>query len=192
VPGVDLKKNLIGYILVGVAMLIIWFFMALMPHYRQYNQTKLQINEAQLKLIDYQETIRMLPEYVKTQNELARKKAELTSSLYTKENILNLFEKLYLIADKQKVSIVEITPPIEELLQINRIVPDSLGLLFLNISLRIEGDFRDFGRFVSKLEEETFYRGPNNCSVIGTNDPRFDIQYVIGFKSLLGSLKEGA
>lgn len=187
-----MKPGLIGYVLVGVALFVFWIFAAMLPHYREYNSFEVKVDEAKLRLADYQETIRRLPEYVRTQSELSKRKAELNSSLYTKENILSLFEELYLMADKQRVAIVEITPPLEELLQINRIIPDSIGLMFLNLTIKVEGDFRDFGRFIASLEEEPFYRGPNNCSAIGSNDPRIDIQYIIGFKSLLGSLKEGA
>jgi hypothetical protein len=174
----------------GALMIIVWVLAALIPHLGEYQSLNNQIQEASLKLVDFQQTIRLLPEYVKTRNELARKKAELNSSLYTKENILSLFAKFYALADKNRVDIVEITPPVEELLQINRIVPDSVGLMFLNIGLRIEGDYRDFGQFVSALENETFYRGPNHCNIIGTFDRRIKVQYHVGFKSLLGSLKD--
>src|SRR5574341_1228005 len=171
-------------VLVGV-----WICVALLPHVRQYSRLDKQINEARQKLADFRQTVLLLPEFVKTRNELAKRKAELNSSLYTKENILSLFEKFYVLADKNQVQIVEITPPIEELLQINRIVPDSTGLMFLNISLRIEGDYEDFGKFVSSLEEEPFYRGPNHCNIVGTYDRKLNVQYHLGFKSLLGSLK---
>jgi len=184
-----LKSNLAIYALVGVVLVVAWIFLALLPHFQEYNTAKIQIADANQKLADFQQTILLLPDFVNTRNELARRKAALNSSLYTKENILSLFEKFYLLADKNQVEIIEITPPIEELLQINRITPDSIGLMFLNISLRIEGAYKDFGKFVSTLENEAFYRGPNHCNVVGTYDRRFNVQYHFGFKSLLGSLK---
>ena len=185
-----MKSHLTLYSAAGTMMIFVWIFAALLPHLREYKTNDNQIQEASLKLVDFQETIRLLPEYVKTRNELAKKKAELNSSLYTKENILSLFEKFYAMADNHRVDIVEITPPVEELLQINRIVPDSVGLMFLNIGLRIEGDFEDIGKFVSALEGETFYRGPNHCNIVGTFDRKIKVQYHVGFKSLLGSLKD--
>lgn len=185
-----MKSRLAIYIVVGLAVIAVWIFAALMPHYRAYSSIDSQIFEAQRKLVDFRQTILLLPEYVKTRNELAQRKAALNSSLYTKENILSLFEKFYLLADKYRVTIEEITPPIEELLQINRILPDSTGLMFLNISLRVQGNYQDFGRFVSAIEAEPFYRGPNNCNIIGTLDRHADVQYFLGFKSLLGSLKD--
>lgn len=185
-----MKSHLTLYSVAGAVMIIVWAFVALLPHLREYQSFNYQIQEASLKLLDFQQTIRLLPEYVKTRNELARKKAELNSSLYTKENILSLFEKFYVLADKNRIDIVEITPPVEELLQINRIVPDSVGLMFLNIGLRIEGDYTDVGKFISALENETFYRGPNHCNIVGTFDRKIKVQYHVGFKSLLGSLKD--
>lgn len=185
-----MKSQFSAYVVVSVVLVVVWFFVALIPHSSRYSMVRNEINLSKQKLKDFQETIKLLPQYVKTRNELARQKAELNSSLYTKENLLSLFENFYALAKTHKVGIVEITPPIEELLQINRIVPDSVGLMFLNVTLRIEGDYRNFGRFVSALEEEPFYRGPNVCQVTGTNDRRYNVQYLVGFKSLLGSLKD--
>ncbi len=185
-----MNKQLTIYSVLGAGLVAAWFLLALLPYYSKHRLIDNQVTEAKQKLADYRNTILLLPEFVKTRNELAQKKAELNSSLYTKENILNLFEKFYLLADQNHVRIVEITPPLEELLQINRIIPDSIGLMFLNITLRIEGGYQDFGRLVSALEVEPFYRGPNHCSIVGTYDRRLAIQYHIGFKSLLGSLKD--
>ncbi len=185
-----MKSHLLIYSLIGVISIIAWVFLALIPNYGKYNAVASEIYIAEQKLADFHQTILLLPEFIKTRNELAQRKAALNSSLYTKENILSLFEKLYLLADKNQVEIVEVTPPIEELLQINRITPDSIGLMFLNIALRIEGNYEDYGKFVSAIESEPFYRGPNHCNITSTYDRRLDVQYHIGFKSLLGSLKD--
>jgi len=185
-----LNKQFTMHLVLGVVLLGAWFFAALLPYFAKYSAVGNQVIEAEQKLADFQQTILFLPDFVKTRNELAQRKAELNSSLYTKDNIVSLFEKFYLLADKNHVQIVEITPPLEELLQINRILPDSVGLIFLNISLRIEGNYQDFGRLVSALEEEPFYRGPNHCNIVGTYDRHLEIQYHFGFKSLLWSLKE--
>ena len=185
-----MNKQFTIYVVLGVGLVGVWLFAALLPYFGKSRAIDYQMMEAEQKLADFRQTIQILPEFVKTRNELAQRKAELNSSLYTKDNILSLFEKFYVLADKNQVQIVEITPPLEELLQINRILPDSMGLIFLNISLRVEGHYQDFGRLVSALEEEPFYRGPNHCNIVGTYDRRLDIQYHIGFKSLLGSLKD--
>ena len=185
-----MNKQLAIYSVLGIVMLAVWFFAGLLPYSNQYLVIDNQATEAKHNLADFQQTILILPEFVNTRNELAERKAELNSSLYTKDNLINLFEKFYLLADKNQVQIVEITPPLEELLRFNRILPDSMGLMFLNISLRVDGNYQDFGRLVSALEEEPFYRGPNHCNIVGTYDRRLNIQYHFGFKSLLGSLKD--
>ncbi len=185
-----MNKSLTIYFSVGAAMAIAWLFVALFPYSKNYSAIDIQVLEARNKLTDYQQTTLLLPEFIKTRNELAQKKAELNSSLYTKENILSLFEQFYALADRNRVRIVEITPPLEELIQINRVVPDSVGLMFLNMTLKVEGDYQDFGRLLGDLEAEPFYRGPNHCNIIGTDDSKRIIQYQIGFKSLLGNLKD--
>ena len=187
-----MKSQFTGYVLAGIAMIVIWFFVAFQPHMKEYNKTVTHIEESRIKLVDFKKTILLLPQIVKTRDELAARKEQLNSSLYSKENILSLFKSFYSLADKHKVKIIEITPPIEELLKINRAAPDSSQLMFLNISLRIEGKYGDFGRLVASLEEEEFYRGPNHCNIVATYDRKSNTQYHLGFKSLLGSLKDGA
>lgn len=185
-----MKSQLTGYVIAACAMIGLWFLFAFQPHFKDYNEITYKIDEAKQKLGDFEKTILLLPEIVKKRDELAQRKEQISSSLYTKENILSLFDKFYSLARTHKVEIVEVTPPIEELLRINRVSPDSSQLMFLNISLRIEGDYRDFGRFVASLEKEEFYRGPNHCNIVATNDRHDPIQYHLGFKSLLGSLRD--
>lgn len=185
-----MRSKLTGYFIGGFAMIVIWMLAIFQPTYKEYKETATQVSEAEQKLQDFQSTIMLLPQMVKTREELSKRKERINSSLYTKENIISLFKSFTSLAKQNKVDIVEITPPIEELLKINRVTPDSSQLMFLNISLRIEGDYRDFGRFVSSLEQQEYYRGPNHCNIVSTYDRRSPIQYHLGFKSLLGSLKD--
>ena len=87
------------------------------------------------------------------------------------------------------MKIVEITPPVEELLRINRINTDSTKLMILNVSIKVHGSYANFGKFVTTMEESLFFRGSNFCNIFSTLKMRSPILYNFGFKSLLGSLK---
>jgi len=126
-----LKSRLIVYISFAVAMLILWTFLVFVPQHTLYQETSSIIIQAEKNLADFKRTVLLLPSYVKTHHDLTKKIKSLNSSLYTKENILNLFDQFYSIAGKNKIKIVEITPPVEELLRINRINPDSAKLMIL-------------------------------------------------------------
>jgi len=184
-----LKARLIGYASFAVAMLILWTFLVFVPQHTLYLETTSKIIQAEKSLVDFERTILLLPSYVKTHHDLTKKIESLNSSLYTKESILNLFDQFYSIASKNKIKIVEITPPVEELLRINRINPDSTKFMILNVSIKVNGSYTNFGKFVSSMEEALFFRGSNHCSIFSTYNWNRPVLYDFGFGSLLGSLK---
>ena len=185
-----MKSRLIGYTLFAVAMLILWTFLIFVPQHTLYLETSSKIVQAEESLADFERTVLLLPSYVKTHKDLTKKIESLNSSLYTKENILNLFDQFYSIAGQNKMKIVEITPPVEELLRINRINPDSSKLMILNVSVKVNGSYINFGKFVSSMEKALFFRGSNYCSIISTLNLKSPVLYDFGFRSLLGSLKD--
>lgn len=184
-----MKSKLIGYASFSVVMLILWTFLVFVPQHTLYLETSSNIIQAEKNLADFKRTVLLLPAYVKTHEDLTKKIESLNSSLYTKENILNLFDQYYTIAKKNKMKIVEITPPVEELLRINRVNPDSTKLMILNVSIKVNGSYDNFGRFVSSMEEALFFRGSNHCSILSTYNNKSPVLYNFGFRSLLGSLK---
>ena len=187
-----MKSRLIGYTLFAVALLILCTFLVFLPQHLLYLETSSKIIQAEKSLVDFERTILLLPSYIKTHQNLTKKIDSLNSSLYTKENILNLFDQFYSIANKNKMKIIEITPPVEELLRINRINPDSTKFMILNVSIKVNGSFTNFGRFVSSMEEALFFRGSNHCSIFSSYDWKRPVLYDFGIRSLLGSLKDGA
>ena len=184
-----MNSRLIGYSSFAAAMIILWTFLVFVPQHTLYLETTSNIIQAEKNLADFEKTVLLLPAYVKTHEDLTKKIESLNSSLYTKENILNLFDQFYTIASKNKMKIVEITPPVEELLRINRVDPDSTKLMILNVSIKVNGAYRNFGRFVSSMEEALFFRGTNHCSIFSTYNKKSPVLYDFGFRSLLGSLK---
>jgi Tfp pilus assembly protein PilO len=184
-----MKTLPVKYIILGVAITVLWLFAAFIPTYRSHLRVEIETAEAQLQLTDFENTLNRLPEFIKGYNELQSTRKNLTAKLYTKDDVLRLFDRLYLEAGERNLTITEITPPIEELLSLNKQIGNPTKPLFLNISVRMEGGYGDFARFVRAIERSDFYRGTNLCQIIGARDELFHLRQVYGFKALLGNFE---
>ena len=187
-----MKSVLPKYIIMGAVLTTIWVFAAFIPSYRNHLRVEEDTAEARRQLADFESTLSRLPEFIEGYNELQSARSNLTARLYTKDDILRLFDRLHFEASEKNLVITEITPPIEELLTLNKSVGDPTRPLFLNISIRTEGGYRDFARFVRAIEKSDFYRGTNMCQIIGGRDELYNLKQVYGFRALLGSLESEA
>lgn len=170
---------------IGAAMILLWFFVLYAPLTREHHELDKKIIEAREQLDDFDRTMRELPGFLETQRNLEQFKADLNSSLYAKADILSLLARIESDASNLRLEIVEITPPIEELLELNRSDLSPEKPQFLNLTLNIKGRFVQFGKFVSVLEEAVYFRGINHCLVSGSRLGDAPENYSIGFRALL-------
>lgn len=182
-----MNRPIIIYSVVALSMLLLWFFVAYAPQHIQHEAIQTQLTEARAKLADYHNTLVELQDITRTRDELSIQKNKLNSILYTKHNILNLFEHLEEQLSSKHLSLKEITPPISELLELNANVGDTSKPQFLTIMLRVEGNYIDFGRFVANLESSDYFRGVKRCQITNPPDKRDLTQFMIQFRALLGS-----
>ena len=185
-----MKTRIASYLGAALALVGVWFFLLFAPLHKEQASMAAQTVEAQRQLDDFRRIMNELPGFLEALENLRAQKAVLSSKLYTKGDILKLFEELNQQAQKGKLTIVEISPPIDELLYLNSIVPDSNQPQFLNISLKLEGGYISFGRFIGRVEQSNYFRGISDCKIVGTKTGEGDIQLQLGFKALLGSFKE--
>ena len=102
-----------------------------------------------------------------------------------------MLDKLDQEARANNLEILDITPPVSELLELNRITrPDEP--LFLNITLTIAGNYVGFGKYMNNLEKAPFFRGVNSCHISGLPEEDPQLSLVVGFKTLLGRTRETA
>ena len=127
-----------------------------------------------------------LDDFVKTHENLLQLRDELESKLYAKSDVLNLFALLRQQAEKHQLELVEISPPVEELLRLNRTVPDSVEPQFLSISLRLRGNYADVGRLVGVIEKSDHFRSIRHCQILGSGDDLGPPTCLLTFRSLLG------
>jgi len=123
---------------------------------------------------------------------LEKFRQELNSALIAKQDILELFRELDRQAGKRNLEIREITPPLEELLMLNSVASTPGQPEFINITLKMEGSFRDFGEYLAYIENAGFFRGINQCGAsIGSPD-QHGLDLMVEFRALLGSFTEAS
>lgn len=172
---------------IGTGVVCLWFFFGFAPMKVESSRIQIRIEQAHAQLIDFQTTMDELPKYLKTSRDLEEFRSRLNSSLYAKTDILALLDHLRKEAKSKGLTITEITPPISELLALNRATLSSDEPQFLNLSLKIKGEFVQFGKYVELLEDAAYFRGVNFCFVSGSTDPTVGVTYTIGFRALLTS-----
>ncbi len=171
-----------------ILVLSLWFFLVYTPYVQEKAVLKNKITENLTQLQDFEQTISLLPKFIAEKEALKKRKDYLNSKLYTKEEVINLFSRLKKEAATQLLVVTEITPPIEELLSLNSIIPDSTKPQFLNIGVKVSGSYIEFAKFIKKIESEPYFRGINGCRISGSRDYNKKLDLYLGFKALLGRI----
>ncbi|UCD63337.1 MAG: hypothetical protein JSW34_11395 [Candidatus Zixiibacteriota bacterium] len=187
-----MKRFWITYPVIALVASCLWFFTAYVPHHKDSRTTKGALREAESQINDFRQTIAQLPAIIEQRKDLLSRRDDLDSKLYAKEDVLELFAELERQASRWQIEVTEITPPVEELLYLNTIIADSSMPQFLNIGMRLDGDYVSFGRFIQAVEKADYFRGINRCKMIGHADDRTKISLELGFKALLGNLGKEA
>ncbi|MBN1213730.1 MAG: hypothetical protein JXA92_14245 [candidate division Zixibacteria bacterium] len=185
-----MKTRLLLYYGLAVGALCLWFFFVYTPMTEKHQAVKIETAEKEKKLVDFNKTLAELSNFVQTSSNLESYKVELSSRLYSKNEILKLFEQLDRDAARNQLQITEIIPPLEELLALNKTVPNPEEPLFLNITLRFNGNFINFGKYLSHLEKAPFFRGINYSKIVTDKDNPRNLLFTVNFKALLGRIGE--
>jgi len=177
------------YAAVVVVAAAVWFALLLQPNLNEQTALKMEGDSIRSRLDQFRATMAELPGYVQTQQELASAKRKLNARLYAKDDILDLLKLLQREAEEAGLVLIDITPPVEELLELGKASRQNLPD-FLNLRLQLSGNYIDFGRYVGLLEGSPFFRGANYCRVVASSEAETPTHYVFAFKALLGSIEE--
>lgn len=178
-------------IAIALGMITGWYYFAYTPTHRELSVIHEQITASQTVLTDFQTTIAQLPDMITASNDMSARKQRQASVLFGKNEILRLIERIRAQAASERLVITEIEPPISELLSLQTAAAVPGEPLFLNITVRLRGDYVGFGRFVEQIEKLPYFRGINLCSIQGPPDQSTPIVYTLGFKALLGEGNRG-
>lgn len=170
-----------------LAMLALWYFVVYTPTSRSLASESNEVANALRQLADYNRTVQELPGFLTANEKLEADRRELNSSLYAKNDIMDLFHQLTADAQNHSLKLVQITPPVSELLELNRLATADNAPLFLNLTLDLEGDYVDFGRFIGDLESKPYFRSIKACVIRGAQPPVRTIDMSLSFKALIGT-----
>jgi len=183
----SLRQRITAFAAGVLAMLVLWSFFVYTPTSKNLSSARNEVDKAQRQLTDYSRTIRELPEFLTANEKLEAVRNELNSSLYAKNEIMDLFHQLSSDAQNHNLQLVQISPPVSELLELNRQASADNAPLFLNLTLDLQGNYVDFGRFIGELESKPYFRSMRNCSIRGAQTPERNIDMSLSFKALIGT-----
>lgn len=173
-----------------IALAAAWLVFLYLPTLKDQQQLLSKIIEQRSQLDDFNLTMAQLPGFIETNERLKVRLQEASSHLYAKDDLLTLFHEIELTANRAGLDLLEITPPINELLELNRTTPGTAEPQFLNITLTFSGGFLAFGRFVEEVERQTYFRSVTSCASRAATDGSGQTTHSLGFKALLGSAAE--
>lgn len=187
-----MNKTSYSLISLSVAAILIWFFAVYSPSYKKLLEVETEKNEISAQITDFKRTLTQLPVFLERRKDLKQEKNDVISKLYTKDEVISLFDSLQILAVENNLYIQEITPPLEELLELNNIMPDSSQPQFLNIKLVLKGDYLNFGHYAERIEDSPFFRGVNSCNMIANKEKDEPLRIYLGFKALLGQFRRNS
>ena len=187
-----MKRRFGIYGAVGLIMIAVWAWLLLIPHLQKRQEIRKTTAARQTELAEVSRFTLQMPSFLEAQERLESQRIDLESKLFAKAEILHLFQDLKKGAQQERLTLLEITPPVEELLHLQEVRSDTLRPAFLNLSVTVEGDYLSFGRFVQALEAADYTREINRCIITGSPDGSRPLQCMLSFKALLGSHQEAS
>ncbi|MCM2271537.1 MAG: hypothetical protein NDJ18_03155 [candidate division Zixibacteria bacterium] len=178
---------------VGTALLLgLWLVLLYLPTRARQTKVQSQVLAAKTQLDDYKATLAQLPTMIQARAAIQAKLRSSNSSLYAKKDLVKLFDDLKGKAGLHGLKVVEITPPVTELLSLNQLLPEAGEPQFLNLTVVLRGDYINFGHFVQQLEQTIYFRDVRSCVISGRENNDGQATYSLGFKALLGMTMGGA
>ena len=181
-----IRQQIFYYILGTLALITVLYLGAYRPTLQHIEATNDSMLATQAEVAEYNRIVMELPAILEEERVLQAERQTLNSSLYAKGDILALFERLSRDAATFDLKLVQITPPISELLELNRQATVESSPLFLDITLDFEGQYVNFGKFVSDLETKPYFLAVKSCRMSGRPASPF-IDLSLSFKALLGT-----
>ena len=185
-----MKRQLALYSGIALTLLVGWFFLLYSPLSNELVSAQVRAEQAEQQIAEFRRIMSELPVYLETHRVLERNRTDLNETLYARDDILELFDWISNRAQVLNLRVIEITPPVEELLLLNNLMPDPDKPPFLNLTVRLRGGYINFGSYVAFIESAEFFRGVNMCQITTSPDQTGPTDFLIGFQALLGHIEE--
>lgn len=185
-----MKQKLLIIIGSLAVIALAWFFLLAAPQFEENKKLKVSVVDAERQLADLKNVIRQVPEYYDMQQKMIEEKQLLISKLYSKKDLLKLFDEFADKAHLHDLELVEISPSLQELLELNKMPPGENSPRILDITLKFRGTLSDAGRFIEEIEKQNFYKGLNHCRISNPVQKRAYSDISLGFRAVLGTIKD--
>ncbi len=185
-----MKQRHIIVLSICMFMIATWYVLLVIPTKQKFTELQNNLHNANVQISDFRKIMMIAPEFYETHEKIKRQKLQLSSQLYSKENLLSLFDELENMAEKNGLDVIEFTPSVEELLRINHQMPEDNKPQTLNIIVTLSGQLADIGTFVKGVESENFYQGVDFCRILNSVDGQINSNFVYGFKAVLGAIRK--
>ncbi len=185
-----MKQRHIIVISICLFMIAAWYVLLVIPTRQRFSELQKNLYNANVQISDFRKIMMIAPEFYKNHENIKRQKLQLSSQLYSKENLLSLFDELESMAKNNNLIVIEFTPSVEELLRINHVLPEDNKPQTLNIIITLSGQLADIGTFVKGVESENFYQGVDFCRILNSVDGQINSNFVYGFKAVLGTIRK--
>ncbi len=182
------KRHLIS-IFTFVALVVLHVVFLISPQLKSANETEIQLAESEIKIAGYIKMMIEFPSFFKTQQDLLQKKKFLISRLYSKDDLIKLFDRIQKKSQGYNLTLIEISPSVDELLELNRRLLESDKPQPLDIVVRFRGNLQNSGRYIKEIENEDFFNGVNYCRISNHIENQKDSEISFGFKAILGTIK---
>jgi len=185
-----MKQRHVIFISIFVLLIASWYVLLVIPTKQELSKLQSSLYDANAQITDFHKIMMIAPEFYKNHENIKRQKLQLSSQLYSKKNLLSLFDELEDRAKTNNLEVIEFTPSVEELLRINHLLPEDNKPQTLNMVITLKGRLYDIGNFVKGVETENFYQGVDFCRILNTVDGQVNSNFVYGFKAVLGAIRK--
>ncbi len=185
-----MKRRLVLYSGIALTLLVAWSLLLYSPLSNELVSAQVRTVQAKQQIAEFRRIMSELPVYLETHRVLEQNRTDLNEALYARDDILELFDWISNRAQALNLKVIEITPPVEELLLLNNLMPDPDKPPFLNLTVRLQGGYVNFGNYVAFIESAEFFRGVNMCQITTSLDQAGPTDFLIGFQALLGQIEE--
>ncbi|MDZ4722383.1 MAG: hypothetical protein SGI97_00505 [candidate division Zixibacteria bacterium] len=187
-----MKTRLTLFLGITLGLIAAWYLFLFAPAMNNQSALLAQVAQTESELARLNQTMLEIPTYLEKRNNLLNSRIVLNSKLFGKAEILSMLGDIRACARDAGIKIVDITPPVSELLAIQQDVSsDSLIPLFINLGLQLNGDFFRLGRFVEQIEQSPFFRTANSCGIVQSPQSEHDLNMAISMRVILAG-KEAA
>jgi len=171
----------------GLIILILWLFVLVTPTLRQHHHLTDQLETAEKSRLDYHRTLQEVPELVRRYKNLIKSGASGRSHLVSREEIDRLLKSIRTTAGSHNLTLKEITPSLEELLELSHRHLDDSTPPILNITVDFKGTLANGGRFIEDIERSSCYRRVSRCLISNTGEKAVLSDITYSFEAVLES-----